>query len=70
MGHIPSGSELLHPFPLLRAIRAAQICILEFSKDGLADLGDEFADGAVANQPVIMQGGVGRSSGQVSKHYC
>ena len=52
---IPSGSELLlHPFPLLRAIRAAQIFILEFSKDGSVDLGDEFADGAFANQPVIL----------------
>ena len=64
MRDIPSGSEiLLHPFPLIRVIRAAQIFILEFSKDGLADLEDEFADGGVANQPVILQGGLGLCSG-------
>ena len=33
-----------HPFPLLRATRTAQIFVLEFSKDGLAYLGDKFAD--------------------------
>ena len=53
MGDIPSGSEFpLHPFPLFRAIRAVQGFILEFSKEGSTDLGDEFADGGVANQPV------------------
>ena len=71
LGDIPSGSEfLLHPFPVLRAIRAVQIFILEFLKDGSANLGGEFADGGVASQPVILQGGVGLSSGQVSQSYC
>ena len=55
MGDIPSGSELLpHPFSLIRVCRVAQVFVLEFSKDGLADLGDEFADGGSANQPVIL----------------
>ena len=41
MGYIPSGSELLlHPFPLISAIRVVQIFVLEFGKDGSADLGD------------------------------
>ena len=70
MGDIPSGSELLHPFPFIRAIRAVQIFVQEFSKDGSADLGDEFADSGVANQLVILQGGVGLSSGQMSQGYC
>ena len=59
MGYIQSGSKLLlHPFPLFKAIRAAQILVPEFSKGGSADFGDEFADGGVhvANQPVILQG--------------
>ena len=57
MGDIPFGSELLlYPFPLIRTIRAVQIFVLEFSKDGLADLGGEFADGGAANQPVVLQG--------------
>ena len=64
VGYIPSGSEILfHPFPFIRAIRAVQVFILEFSKDGLADLGDKFADGGAANQPAILQGGVGLSNG-------
>ena len=46
-----------------------QLFILEFSKDGSADLGDEFADGGAANQPVVLQGGIGLSSGQVSQGY-
>ena len=46
-----------------------QIFIMEFRKDGLADLGDKFADGGVANQHVILQQGVGLSSGQVSQRY-
>ena len=50
---------LLYPFLRLRATRAVQTFVLEFSKDGSADLGDEFADGGTANQPVILQGGVG-----------
>ena len=67
MGDISSGSELfLHPFPFIWAIKAVQIFILEFSKDGL---GDEFADGGAANQPVVLQGGIGLSSGQVSQGY-
>ena len=53
-------SELLNPFPIIRAIGAAQIFYLEFGNDGSADLGDIFADGG-ANQPVILQGGVGLS---------
>ena len=57
---------LLHPFSLLRATRAAQIFILQINKDGSA----EFADGGVANQPVILKGGVGLSCGQVSQGYC
>ena len=62
MGDIPSGSELLlHPFPLFRASRATQIFIREFSKDGLADQGDEFADPGSVNQQVILQGRVGLS---------
>ena len=70
MGDIPSGSELLlHPFPLIRAIRAVQIFVLEFNKDASADLGDEFADGGAANQPVVLQGGVGLSSCQLSQGY-
>ena len=67
--HSLSGSDLLLQ-PLPRATRAAQIFVLEFSKDGSADLGDEFADGGVANQPVILQGGVSLSSGQVSQDCC
>ena len=64
IGDISSGSELiLHPFPVIRVIRAVQIFInSEFSKEGLADLEDEFADGGMANQPVVLQGGVGLSS--------
>ena len=71
MGDIPSGSELLlHPFPFIRGIRAMQVFILEFHKDGLADLEDEFADVGASDQPLILQGGVGLSSGQVSQRYC
>ena len=70
VGDILSRSEsLLHPFSHFRAIRAAQIFVLEFSKDGPADLGDEFADGGSVNQPVILQGDASHSSGQVSQHY-
>ena len=70
MGGIPSGSELcLHPFPFIRAIRAAQIFILEFSKDGSADLGNEFVDGGSPNQSMILQG-VGLSHDQVSQCNC
>ena len=47
-----------------------QIFILEFSKDGSADLGEEFADGGTANQPVILQRGVGLPCSQVSQRYC
>ena len=55
MGYIPSGSELLlHPFPFIRVTRAVQIFILEFSKDGSADLGDKFAVGGAANLPVVL----------------
>ena len=69
-GGITSGSELLlHPFPLIRAIRAARIFVLEFSNNGFADLLEEFADGGFDNQPVIQQVGVSLSSGQVSQHY-
>ena len=64
MGDIPSGSKLLpHPFPVLRAIMAVQTFVLEFHRD-------EFADGGAANQPVILQGAVGLSSGQLSQCYC
>ena len=36
VGYIPSGSELLlQPFPFIRAIRAVQIFVLEFSKGWL-----------------------------------
>ena len=48
---------------------AVQIFILEFSKDGSADLGDKFADGGAANQPVVLQGGVCLSISQVSQGY-
>ena len=55
IGDISSGSELLFlPFLLLRASKTVQIFILEFSKDGLADLGDEFTDGGLVNQPVKL----------------
>ena len=71
MGNIPSGSEfLLHPFPLISSSRAVQIFVLEFSKDGSADLGDEFTEGGGANQIVILQEGVGLSCCQVSQRYC
>ena len=53
----------------MRAIRVVQIFVVEFSRDGSADLGDKFADGGAAYQPVILQGGVGLSSGQVSQDY-
>ena len=46
-----------------------QIFVLELSKDGSADLGDEFEDASVANQPVVLQGSVGLFSGQVSQGY-
>ena len=51
-------------FPVLRVSRAVQIFILEFSKDGPADLWDNFTDGGSANQPVILKGGVGLSRSQ------
>ena len=70
MGDIPSGSEhLFHPFPLIRGNRAGKIFVLDL-KDGSADLGDKFADVGAANQIVILQGGVGLSSGKVFQHYC
>ena len=54
MEDILSGSELLpHPFPFIKSIRAMQVFVLEFSRDGSADLGDEFADGDAANQPTV-----------------
>ena len=71
MGNIPSGFEFfLQPFVLIRASRAVRTFVLEFSKDGSADLGDDFTDGGVANQLVILQGGVGLSGCQVCQHYC
>ena len=71
MGDIPSGSELyLHFFQVFRVSRAAQIFVQEFSKDGSADLGDEFTDGGLANQQKILQGGAGFSCCQVSRCYC
>ena len=69
MGDIPSGSELLHPFPFIKATRVVLIFILKYSKDGSADLRDEFADGVAVNQTVVLQGGVGLSSGQMSQGY-
>ena len=69
MGDISSGSELLQPFPFIGAIRTVQIFVLEFSKDGSADLEDKFTDSGASNQPVVLQGGVGLSSGQVSQGY-
>ena len=47
-----------------------QIFVLEFSKDGSADQGDEFADGGATKQPMILQEGVCLSSGQMSQRYC
>ena len=71
MGVIPSGSGLLlNLFPVSRVSRAAQIFVLEFSKDGLADLEDDLTDVRLDNQPVILQGGVGLSSCHVSRCYC
>ena len=70
MGDIPSGSQLLlHTFPLIRATRAVQTCVLEFSKEGSAELGNEFADGGAVDQPVVLQRGVSHSSCQVSQGY-
>ena len=70
MGYTPFGFELfLHPLPFIRAIRAVQLFVLEFSKDGSANLLQGFADGGAANQPVIVQGGVGHTSGQGSQGY-
>ena len=70
-GDIPSGSELfLHIFPVFRVSRVCQIFFLEFSKDCSTDLGDEFTDGGLANQPVILQGCVCFSCCQVSHRYC
>ena len=67
---ISSHSELLlYSFPLLRDIRAAQIVILEFSKNGIPGeqtWATNFSDGGSANQPMILQGGVGLSCFQVS----
>ena len=71
VGDISSGSELLlHNFLVIRAILAVQIFVLEFHKDGSADMGDQFTDGGLGNQPVILHGGVGPSCGQVSQCYC
>ena len=53
VGDIPCVSKLLHTFPFIRAIRAVQIFVLEFRKDGSADLEDKFADGGVVNLHVI-----------------
>ena len=39
------------------------------TKDGLEDLGEEFVDGAFANQPGILQRGIGLSSDQLSQRY-
>ena len=70
MVNIPSVSELfLQTLPIVRAIKPEQLFVLEFSKDGLGDLGDEFEDSGAANQQMVMQGGVGLSSGQVSQGY-
>ena len=56
-GTITPDSELLfYLFPAFRVSRAAQIFVLGFSNDILADLGDAFTDGGLANQPVILQG--------------
>ena len=57
MGDIPSGSELPpNPVPLLRAIRPAQIFVLEFCKDGLADGGGKNLQiGGSDNQPVLLK---------------
>ena len=55
MRDIPSGSELyLNLFPAFRSGRAAEILSLEFIKDGPADLGNEFTDDGLANQPVTL----------------
>ena len=43
--------------------------VLEFIKNGSADLEDEFADGGVTNQPLLLQGGVCLSSCQISQGY-
>ena len=70
VGDIPSDPELLlDPFPIVRAIRAMQMFVLKFSKEGWADLGNRFADGGATNQPVIVQG-VGLSCGEVCQGYC
>ena len=63
MENIPSGFDLLQLFVVDKVNSAVQIFVLEFSEDGSADLRDEFTDGGSANQPVILQGGLGL-------HYC
>ena len=57
-------------FSVFMVSRVKEIFILEFGKDGSADLVDEFTDGGSANQPVILQAGVGLFCCQVSQHYC
>ena len=58
MGDIPSDFKLLHLIPVFRVSRAVQIFVLEFIKDGLADVEYAFTDGGAASQPIILQGGV------------
>ena len=51
MEDISSGSELLlSMFPAFKSGRAAKIHFLEFSKDGPADLGNEFTCGSLGKQ--------------------
>ena len=69
IGDISSGSELLNLFPGFRFSRAVQTFVLEFSKDGSADLVNEFTDGGSANQPVVLQGGVIASCNPTSKGF-
>ena len=49
---IPSGSKLL--LDLFPVSKVGTSILLEFSKDGLADIGDKFPYGDSANQPVIL----------------
>ena len=72
MGDIPSGSETSPPpFSSNQGYQGSANIRPGILQGWLGRQGGtKFADGGVANQPVILQGGVGLSSGQVSQSYC
>ena len=61
---------VLNLFSVFRISRAGQILVLEFSKDGLADLGEKFTNCRTTVRPVILQLCVGFSCCQVSQCHC